>query len=156
MQRWFWRPCVPQVVFIGRWWPCRCPNIIIAIVVCRAEQTLKPLCAPPPPAAATDSTLHENMQIRIKTENISIKLHTSGWCFWGDSYWKKMLTLIRVQTGCLVFALSSTHQYHTWEMLQLRLVGFCSVGQKGKKKKVASFQLSLLNYSIESTALAWL
>lgn len=89
MQRWFWRPCVPQVVFIGRQWPCRCPNIIIAIVVCRAEQTLKPLCAPPPPAAATDSTLHENMQISIKTENISIKLHIPGWCFQGDSYLKK-------------------------------------------------------------------
>ncbi len=95
-----WRPWVPQGVFTGRRWPCRCPNIIIAWVVCRTEQTQKPLCAPSPPAAATDSTLHENMQICIKTENISIKLHIPGWCFQGDLCVKKAsLSLARRQAA---------------------------------------------------------
>lgn len=131
MQRRFWRPWVPQVVFIGRQWPCRCPNIIIAIVVGRTEQTVKPLCAPPPPpAAAADSTLHENMQMCTKPENISIKLHISGWWFVLER--KKSIILIRVQASYLVLALSSTRQYHTGEMLQLRPAGFCSVRQKEK------------------------
>lgn len=122
-------PCVLQVVFIGGRWPCRSPNIIWAIVVCRAEQTLKRPRPPLPPAAATDSTLHKNMQIHLETANISIKPPIPGWCFQPYSCLerkkKECIILIGVQTSCPVLALSSSCQYHLWETLLSRLVGLC-------------------------------
>lgn len=150
MRGWFWRDRTPQVLFICLWWPCRCPNVIITIAVCWAEQTQKPLYNPQPPAAPSDSPLWEYANAQSKW-----RAFTSRFTFQGDVpmvifIWKPWIfILILLFRRAVLYWLCQGTVYVNEKIVAVAKFIFVQSGQKNVLKSTFTFLPHICTFTVQ-------